>query len=112
MADPRSADELVKRFTDNQQLIEQLKTDPAATLQKVANQVVRDFPPPALQSDPVIYRIVVTVLGLAVLAALSGAIVLSLQKLAIPETLTALGSAAVGALAGLLAPSPTQRSSR
>lgn len=81
--------------------------DPVATLNKVAAQVVRDLPP-ALQSDPWIYRIVVSVLGLVVLAAVIGAIVLGFQWITIPETLTALGSAAVGALAGLLAPSPGQ----
>lgn len=111
MSATRSAEELVRRVTENQQLVDEVKTDPTTTLQRVASQVVRDIPP-ALQSDPWIYRIVVLVLGLSVLSALIGAIILSAQKLPIPETLTALGSAAVGALAGLLAPSPSQRASR
>jgi len=111
MSETRSAEELVRRVTENQQLVDEVKTDPTATLQRVANQVVRDLPP-ALQSDPWIYRIVVLVLGLALLSALAGAIILSAQKIPIPETLTALGSAAVGALAGLLAPSPAQRTGR
>lgn len=109
MADIRSADELVRRVTQDHQLSEQIKIDPAATLRTLANQVVRDIPPVPLQSDAVIYRIVVSVLGAAVVVALVGAVVLSVMNLKIPETLTALGSAAVGALAGLLAPSPTQR---
>lgn len=111
ISETRSAEELVRRVSQNQQLADQVRADPAATLQRVAEQVVRELPPP-LQSDPWIYRIVVLVLGLSVLSALIGAIYLSAQKLPIPETLTALGSAAVGALAGLLAPSPAQRSSR
>ena len=109
MPETRSVDELVKRVTESRQLVEELKADPTTTLQRVASQVVRDIPP-ALETDPWIYRIVVLVLGLAVLLALIGAILLSAWNLAIPETLTALGSAAVGALAGLLAPSPAQRS--
>ena len=108
MADIRSADELVNRITGNSTLLSDVKTDPASTLKKVADQVVRDLPP-ALTSDPWVYRIVVSVLGVVVIAAVIGAIVLGYQWITIPETLTAIGSAAVGALAGLLAPSPAQR---
>jgi hypothetical protein len=78
------------------------------TLEKLANQVVRELPP-ALQTDRCIYRIVFSVLGLVVLAAVIGAIMLGYHSITIPKTLTALGSAAVGALAGLLAPAPAQR---
>ena len=38
-----------------------------------------------------------------------GAIILAMAARPIPEVLVALGSAAVGALAGLLAPSPMNR---
>jgi len=58
--------------------------------------------------DTLIYRIVVGSLGLAVLISLVGSIILASQKLDTPAVLTALGSAAVGALAGLLAPSPAR----
>ena len=61
----------------------------------------------ALQSDRWIYRIVVLALGLGVLSAMIGLIVLSLRAGAtVPDGLVAIGSAAVGALAGLLAPAP------
>lgn len=56
--------------------------------------------------DVWIYRIVVFTLGLAVLVALIGAIVLAAIGKPNPEVLVALGSASVGALAGLLAPPP------
>jgi len=58
--------------------------------------------------DTWIYRIVVLALGLAVLVALVGAIVVAKTggDTAL-NLLTAIGSAAVGALAGLLAPSPS-----
>ena len=59
--------------------------------------------------DPWIYGIVVLVLGLAVLASLVGTIILATDGHATPELLVALGSAAVGGLAGLLAPSPLNR---
>ena len=72
-------------------------------LEKLANQVVRELPP-ALQTDLWVYRTVVSVLGLVVLAAVIGAIMLGYHSITIPKTLTALGAAAVGALAGLLAP--------
>lgn len=59
-----------------------------------------------LSYDPWVYRIVVLILGLAVLASLVGTIMLTIQERATPELLIALGSAAMGGLAGLLAPSP------
>jgi hypothetical protein len=64
-----------------------------------------------LQTDPVIYRMVVGCLGLTVISTVIGGFVLTFQSGAeIPAGLIALGSAAVGALAGLLAPSPAARS--
>jgi len=56
-----------------------------------------------------LYRIVVAVLGLTVVASVIGAIVLTLSGQSTPEVLVALGSAAIGGLAGLLAPSPYNR---
>ena len=53
-------------------------------------------------------------LGIVCVAAMGGAIYLSAIAAAtgtpkIPDVLTALGAAAIGALAGLLAPSPTSK---
>jgi hypothetical protein len=65
--------------------------------------------PPAIQSDVWIYRMVVMVLGLAVLATIIGGLGLAFKgdvNYKLPAELVAIGSAAVGALAGLLAPSP------
>ena len=58
-----------------------------------------------------IYYIVVIVLGLVALGAVGGVIWITFAKGAaeIPETITALGAAAIGALAGLLAPSPSSK---
>jgi hypothetical protein len=49
------------------------------------------------------------VLGLTVVASVVGAIVLTLIGKSTPEVIVALGSAAIGGLAGLLAPSPMNR---
>lgn len=60
-----------------------------------------------LEEDVWVYRIVVIALGIAVLGALGGATAIELvtkDKDTIPDILVALGSGAVGALAGLIAP--------
>lgn len=64
-----------------------------------------------LETDKWIYRFVVGFLGLTILASLALTFFLSFsssnpQDLKIPDIFLAIGSAAVGALAGLLAPSP------
>jgi hypothetical protein len=101
----RTLPELAARVAQDPQLAEQIKADPTKALAGLA------APPTAVTNDVWIYRIVVTALGLAVLLSIIGAILLSWNadgKTEPPTVLTALGSAAVGALAGLLAPSPTQ----
>jgi hypothetical protein len=62
-----------------------------------------------LPQDVWVYRIVVVALALAVMASLVGAIILAIEGRPTPELLVALGSAAVGGLAGLLAPSPLNK---
>ncbi len=65
-----------------------------------------------LQTDKMIYRMVVGGLVFAILACLTFTFLISLENtnpdtsIDIPEIFMAIGSAAVGALAGLLAPSP------
>ncbi len=83
--------------------LEELKTDPDAALEKVRAQKT------PLETDKWIYRWVVFALGLAVLMTIGGAIYLAAKEPPVPSTpeiLVAIGSASVGALAGLLAPSP------
>lgn len=104
----RSADELVKRAVITPGLMDKIKADPATELQKLASEVVREVPATPLQTDRWIYRLVVGALGLVILVAIIGAILLAWKgQTTTPDILTAIGSAAVGALAGLLAPSPT-----
>ena len=99
------------RFTLTSDLAAHVAADPGLAQQIAANPaqaLAAMSTPPALQSDRWIYRIVVLALGLAVLITLSGAIYLASNGKAeeTPQILTTIGSAAVGALAGLLAPSP------
>ena len=62
-----------------------------------------------LQNDIWLYRLVVAVLGSTVVGSITGAIVLALGGQSTPEVLVALGSAAIGSLAGRLAPFPLNR---
>jgi hypothetical protein len=69
---------------------------------------------PVFKSDVWIYRIVVGALALIVLITVIGGIYLAViskgdAKVGLPEGVIAIGSAAVGALAGLLAPSPVAK---
>lgn len=98
-----SVHDLARAVAESPDLAQKISANPVQALTEVAV--------PPLQSDKWIYRSVVWALGLAVLVALIGAILLTAWKVAeVPQILTAIGSAAVGALAGLLAPSPaTQR---
>ena len=97
MTEARSVNDLAVRVAQDPSLQERIKEDPA--------QVIASLAAEPLRSDVWIYRMVVGALGLVVLIAIIGAIVLAVFNMSIPDVLTALGSAAVGALAGLLAPS-------
>jgi hypothetical protein len=93
--------ELIQQVTSNTSLPVDQKVKLLEILQKLSTP---------LQSDRWIFRLVVAFLGVAVLLTIIGGFYLSIKTAAtIPEGLIALGSAAVGALAGLLAPSPIGR---
>jgi hypothetical protein len=69
-------------------------------------KLVREMPE-ALRTDVWVYRMVVFFLGSAVLSTILGGLYIATTAADLPEGLIALGSAAVGALAGLLAPAPS-----
>jgi len=89
------------------------------TLRSDVPQDARDAISAAIQETPLstdvwIYRAVVIILGLAVLGTVFGGLALVAvgrgdPNVALPDAIVAIGSAAVGALAGLLAPSPITR---
>lgn len=83
-------------------------------LNKLAEMATEKLPPPAYLVDKMVYRIVVVSLGIVAVIAVVGAFFLgSLQvfgePVQVPDLMTALGSGAIGALAGMLAPSPVSR---
>jgi len=94
-----SATELAARVAASPELQEQIKENPVATITSLAAP---------LQTDVWIYRVVVFALGLTIVLAVIGATLLAAANQDAPQVLVALGSAAVGALAGLLAPSPAR----
>ncbi len=107
---PRSAKLLAQMVENNPTIQESMKKDPVKTSRDLADMVTKQMLPPARVTDKLIYRMVVFALGAVVVIAVSGTIWLAAQKLVpVPETITAIGSAAIGALAGLLAPSPSEK---
>jgi hypothetical protein len=94
-----SVQDLAIRAAQDDALAARIRSNPVEALAQLARP---------LQTDVWIYRIVVMVLGLAVLLTLTGAICLAAGGKPLPEGVIALGSAAAGALAGLLAPSPAR----
>lgn len=99
MSEPKvqSVAELAVQVAKDPDLQAKIKANPAEAIAGLAAP---------LQSDVWIYRFVVLALGLCLLIALLGAIYLSAQGKTLPDILIGLGSGAIGALAGLLAPSP------
>ncbi|MEO8862651.1 MAG: hypothetical protein ABI358_14580 [Ginsengibacter sp.] len=91
--------ELVK----NVDLQNQFKADPVKAIQQISTS-------PSPLPDNWIYRIVVGSLGLAVILITAAVVILTFNKDStdknVPTILTAIASGAIGALAGLLAPSP------
>ncbi|MBL7128732.1 MAG: hypothetical protein ISS16_07080 [Ignavibacteria bacterium] len=85
----------------------EVKPDLKEELEKNFVETLRKYGGSPLQTDEWIYRIVVISLGAAVLLCLIFAFMLAMDdQKDTPQILIAIGSAAVGALAGLLAPSP------
>lgn len=107
MADERhSAAQMVKIFKAEPSLMDRLKndTDKMPVLEEVARKAERETA--AWVGDKKLFRIAVGVLGaLALIAAIGSIVLVSVGKVT-PEVLVSLGSAAVGALVGLFAPSP------
>ena len=93
-----------------QEVISEIALDPKLSLEDKERMLrsLRKLKSP-LETDPWIYRGVIGALGLAVLLTLVFTFVLARSLPPdgrMPEGLVAIGSAAVGALAGLLAPTP------
>ena len=98
-----------RRLINMETLSKRLTDDNFLQLAKQApGEMAKSLTEDPLSSDKWVYRIVVGILGLIALTALAGGLLLAYKKpeKELPQMLVALGSTAVGALAGLLAPSP------
>jgi predicted phage tail protein len=96
-----------RRVETVQDLAELVREDPelAREIQSRPVETIADLAAP-LENDVWIYRIVVGALSLVAVFSIVGAIVVAVatNDTQVPDAVVALGSAAVGALAGLLAP--------
>lgn len=92
-------DALADKFRTNAQFKLAFEQDPKAAV--TGDKAVTPVP---AHDDPEVYKHAINALGVAVTVALTGAVMLGAAGLDVPDVVTALGSAAVGALAGLLAP--------
>ena len=100
--------QLMANFTDS--LIARTGALSQATNPQEVQAVVQDARAEAVARtavpDTFVYRATVVVLGFAVVAVVLAQTWLTHDGKTIPEGLIAIGSAAIGALAGLLAPQP------
>jgi hypothetical protein len=98
---------MARRVESVEDLAEMVRDDPALAkeIQDRPAEAIADLAAP-LERDVWIYRIVVGALSLVAVLLIVGAIVVAVgtNDTQVPDAVVALGSAAVGALAGLLAP--------
>lgn len=100
------AQQMYNLVRDDPKHLEAIKDNPQEAIKNLVDQAAKQ----TLPHRPFVYTVAVCVLGaLALIAAIAGLIIVITSKSAavIPDSLVALGSAAVGALVGLFAPSPT-----
>lgn len=94
--------QLQSEISNNSELKQAFKDDPVKAIQEV-----HDNNPPL--PDTFIYRIIVGSLGLSILMVIVAVVLLQYKygiDQDVPTIFTAIASGAIGALAGLLAPSP------
>lgn len=98
-----------QRVAAQNMLDEVLRSEGLTETEKAKLKEVEDALRSPIETDVWIYRTVVLILGFAIVATVLGGILLewhakSDATIQLPESLIAIASAAVGALAGLLAP--------
>lgn len=99
-------DDFKTALNNNPALQEQFRENPVRAAENLVTTNPKD-------TDYWIYRIIVIALGLAVLGIITGLILITMNNLRFDTQLitifTAISSGAIGALAGLLAPSPSKQ---
>jgi hypothetical protein len=100
------AREVAKVFEKDSGLRNRLKNDPNPmdVIYEVTDKVEKEY---EKTNDPILYRVAISVLGILAIVTAVGALALTFIDKETPEVLVSLGSAAVGALVGLFAPTPT-----
>ncbi len=98
----KSFNEFKQELSDSEELQEKFKDNPLEAIKEFKQQN-------PLSTDKWIYRIIVVGLSISIVAIIIGILILmSTGKIdgdkTVPTIITAIGSAAIGALAGLLAP--------
>lgn len=100
-----SIEGLTAALKNDDNLQQKFKDDPVQAIRNVEARNPKD-------TDYWIYRIIVLALGLAVLSIIVGLIIIAVSKIKFEDQLitifTAISSGAIGAMAGLLAPSPSK----
>jgi hypothetical protein len=105
----RLLDSLVATVKGDTDLAKELAADPVVALQKAADRTKKENPPVAPNEDKVTYRTAVMVLSAVILIVVCVVgykwfATTGTAELKVPEFLVAIGSTALGALAGLLVP--------
>lgn len=113
---PRSANVFLDMVLKTPELFspDMKQDDREKRLKELAEIATEKLPPPAYLVDKTVYRIVVISLGLVAVIAVFGALFLGTlqifgEEVLVPDLMTALGAGAIGALAGMLAPSPVSK---
>jgi hypothetical protein len=99
----QTINELARKIAQDPELEQKIKDNPVNALAELASPIL---------TDKWIYRIVVVALGSLIIISIVGALYLTSQSTAtyefqVPDAVLALGSTAIGALAGLLVPPPS-----
>jgi len=106
----RSVDLLIEQVKADPKLVEEIKADPVTTLETVGAEVKRNNPPLRAPEDKFTYRLAVVALSVVAVGVIATVAVVWIRSGApttdfrVPEMLVAMGSTALGALAGLLMP--------
>ena len=95
--------EIVRTEPDIAKLLKENPIEGIAAVSAKAEKVEEGYD---REKDKLLYRLALGILGLIALSTAAAAVVFGLQEKTIPEVLVALGSASVGSLVGLFAPSP------
>jgi hypothetical protein len=96
------AEEVRAEIDSDPKLQKQMASDPVGTVLQASGKVMDR----ALERDTWVYRGVIIALGTVLFLAAAGFVAMGLLDKEVPQALVAIASAAVGAMAALLAPIP------